>query len=170
MSSRTTALATTAATESLRIRQYSDSAPDDAQQLRDDEDHAGQCSVAEADEQNRAAVAQSLKADVASLFAQIRRAKANGRTSDHAAQSVLTCRATAPPATATPEDIRNAWPVDIHSLSAEERIALKRTDARMTVTNAAAQAEKQPVEAKPVPQPRRPGITPQRWPGKTKKS
>jgi hypothetical protein len=57
--------------ESLRIRQYSDSAPDDAQQLRDDEDHAGQRSAAEADEQNRAAVAQSFKADVASLLAQI---------------------------------------------------------------------------------------------------
>ena len=69
LSSRTTAPATTAAAESLRIRQYSDSAPDDAQQLRDDEDHAGQRSVAEADEQNRAAVAQSIKADVASLSA-----------------------------------------------------------------------------------------------------
>ena len=138
--------------------------------LRDDEDHAGQCSVAEADEQNRAAVAQLFKADVASLFAQIRRAKATGRTSDHAAQSVLICRATAPPATSAPEDVQKAYPVDIHSLSAEETIALKRTDARMTVTNAAAQAEKQPVEAKRVPQPRRPGLTLQRWPGKTKKS
>ena len=160
----------TAETGSLSSRQYSDSAPDDAQQLRDDEDHAGQCSVAEADEQNRAAVAKSFKADVASLFAQIRRAKANGPTSDHAAQSVLTCRATAPPATSAPEDIRNACPVDIHSLSAEEIIPLKRTNARMTVTNAAAQAEKQPTEASPKPQPRRPGLTLRRWPGKTKKS
>jgi hypothetical protein len=55
-------------------------------------------------------------------------------------------------------------------LSADEIIELKQTDARMTVTDAAAQAEKQPVEAKPVPQPRRPSLTLQRWPGKTKKS
>ena len=113
---------------------------------------------------------QSFKADVASLFAQIRRAKTNGPTSDHAAQSVLTCRATAPPATAAPEDVRNVCLDDIHSLSAAERIALKRTDARVTVTNAAAQAEKQPVEAKQFPQMRRPSLTLQRWPGKTKKS
>ena len=138
--------------------------------MLDDEDHAGQRSVVGADEQNRAAVAQSLEAEVASLFAQIQRAKANGPTSDHAAQSVLTCRATAPPATAAPEDIQNACPVDIHSSPAEERKALKRTDARMAVTNAAAQAEKQPVETKPVPQPRRSGLTLQRWPGKTKKA
>ena len=102
------------------------------------------------------------------MFAQIRRAKANGPTSDNAAQGVVRRGAMAPPATAAPEDVRNVWLDDIRSLSAGERIALKRTDARMTVTNAAAQAEKQPVEPKPVPQTRRPGLMLQRWPRKTK--
>ena len=191
LSSRTTAPATTAATEGLRDRHYSDSEADDAHQVRDDEDHANQSSDAEAGEQGRAAVVQSFKADVASLFAQIRRAKANGPTSDHAAQAVVRRGATAPPATAAPEDVRNVCLDDIHSLSAEERITLKRTDARMNiheydleirvglkrsdpqmtlVTNQAAQPEKQPIEAKRRPQPRRPGLTLQRWPGKTKKS
>ena len=166
----TTEPAATAATENLRIRQYSDSATEDAQQLRHNEDHVGQRSDAEANEQIRVGVARSLRADVASLFAQIPRAKANGSTSDPAAQSVLTCTATAPPAISAPEDVRNACQVDTHSLSAEEIIALKRTDARMTVTNAAAQAEKQPVETKPVQQPRLPGLTLQCWPRNTKKS
>ena len=75
LSSRTTAPATTAATEGLRDRHYSDSHADDAHQVRDDEDHVGQSSDAEAGEQSRAAVVQSFKADVASLFAQARTRK-----------------------------------------------------------------------------------------------
>ena len=57
---------------------------------------------------------------------------------------------------------------DIHEYDPEIRIALKRSDPQMTlVTNEAAQPEKQPIEAKRKPQPRRPGLTLQRWPWKT---
>ena len=84
--------ATIAGTEDLRPRQCSDSEPDDAQQSRDDEAHVGS-SDAEANEQRRHAVFQSLKADAASFFAQIRRAKANDAAETSTAAATVCLRA-----------------------------------------------------------------------------
>ena len=59
----------------------------------------------------------------------------------------------------------------IHEYDPEIRIGLQSNDHQMTtVDDEAAQPEKQPIEATPKPQPRRPGLTLQRWPGESEKS
>ena len=80
-------------------------------------------------------------ADVAARFAQIWLANSNETIFDDAAQSVLICRATAPPVIFAPGNIRNDYSVDIYFLFAEQIISFKRTDMRMSIINAAAQAE-----------------------------
>ena len=68
-------------------------------------------------------------------------ANSNETIFDDAAQSVLICRATAPPVIFAPGNIRNDYSVDIYFLFAEQIISFKRTDMRMSIINAAAQAE-----------------------------
>ena len=80
--------------------------------------------------------------------------------------------ATATAAKPTPASEVQFYRLDrIHTYDPEIRIGLKSNDPRMMpVDDEAAQPEKQPTEASPKPQPRRPGLTLRRWPGKTEKS
>ena len=114
----------------------------------------------EADLQSRCAVSRRLKESRASLFA-------HARTRKSVASS-----ATATAAKPTPASEVQFYRLDrIHTYDPEIRIGLKSNDPRMMpVDDEAAQPEKQPTEASPKPQPRRPGLTLRRWPGKTEKS
>ena len=81
--------------------------------------------------------------------------------------------ATASSATTARERLRVSLD-SIPELPSDMRIALKRGDAHMSVSDAVAQSmeqpAKEPTEASPKPQPRRPGLPLRRWPGKTEKS
>ena len=56
----------------------------------------------------------------------------------------------------------------IHKYDPELRVGVKSKDPQMTTNDEeAARPEKQPTEASPKPQPRRPGLMLRRWPGKT---
>ena len=114
-------------------------------------------------EQSRAAVARARKADVAAFFAQVR----------HGKTIVGSASATASSATTARERLRVSLD-SIPDLPSDMRIALERGDAHMSVSDAVAQPveqpAKQPTAASPKPQPRRPGLTLRRWPGKTEKS
>ena len=133
--------------------------PDEAQQTRHDDDFEVQHSDEQPDQKSRADVARRLRADVSALFARARQTK----------PLVASASATASSATAARESLRVSLD-SIPELTADMRIALKRGDAHMSVSDAVAQPEKQPVQATQGSQPRRAGLMTQRWPSKTKES
>ena len=114
----------------------------------------------EADLQSRSAVSRKLKESVASLFAQ-------ARTRKSVASSAKDIAAEPTPAS----EFVHCRLEQIHEYEPEVRAGVKCKDPQMTtVDDEAAQPEKQPTEAPPQPQPRRPGLTLRCWPGKTEKS
>ena len=152
-SASATASSATAARESLRVQ------PDEAQQTRHDDDFEFRHSDEQPDQQRRADVARTLRANVSALFARARQTK----------PLVASASAIASSTTASKESLR-AWLDSIPDMAADMRLALKRSDAHMSVSDAVGQPEKQPVQATQGSQPRRAGLMTQRWPSKTKES
>ena len=157
--SSATATSATNAREPLCFSHCGDGQPDEAQQTRHDDDFEVQHSDEQPDQKSRADVARTLRADVSALFARARQTK----------PLVASASATASSATAARESLRVSLD-SIPELTADMRIALKRGDAHMSVSDAVAQPEKQPVQATQGSQPRRAGLMMQRWPSKTKES
>ena len=143
-----------------RLRQGSDRVADETSQPRDDAGFEFLPSNKQPESLVRAEVVRALKRNVAAVFAQARARKSLASSANDTAAS----------ATAASESVLCRLE-DIHDYDPELCIALKRNDPQTTlVTDEAAQPEKQPIRTKPKPQPRRPGLSLQRWLSKTKKS
>ena len=131
----------------------------EAEETEHEHDGDLQLSDEEPVQESRAAFARARKADVASFFAKVRLVKTIVPSAD---------------ATDEEKERLRVCLQSIKELPADMRIALKRGDAHMSVSDAVAQRveqpAKQPTAASPKPQPRRPGLTLRRWPGKTEKS
>ena len=111
------------------------------------------------------ATLQDFIADVAAFFAKVFRGKTTvGSTTATAASAITTKGSSVPDSAAVAPEILCVSLDSITELPSDMRIALKRGDANMSVSDAVAQPVEQPVEGTCRKQPRRTGLMLKRWP------